>query len=72
MYRIVVISHYDKDTICETEVEVNAHISRLAHANRTFDIYKVDVLVATGSKSGVKVIKQRNKPVIGKVRYCKG
>ena len=70
MYRIVVLSHYDKDTICETTVEVNAHISRLAHANRTFDIYKDNVLIATGSKSGVKMIKQR-RPITGKVMYCK-
>ena len=69
MYRIVVTSHYDKERLVETAVEVNAHISRLAHANRAFDIYKDDVLIATGSKDGVKMIKQRS-PITGKVRYC--
>jgi len=70
MYRIVVLSHYDRDTICETAVEVNAHISRLAHGNRTFDIYKDDVLIATGSKSGVRMLKKK-RPITGKVMYCK-
>lgn len=70
MYRVVVVSHYDKERTFETAVEVNAHISRLAHANRTFDIYKDDVLIATGSKSGVKMLKKK-RPITGKVMYYK-
>lgn len=69
MYRIVITSHYDKDKYLKTKIEVQACISHLATINRTFDIYKDNVLIATGSKEGIKKINNKKHWVIGPVKY---
>lgn len=71
MYQIVITSHYDKDKFFETEIEVQACISHLVTINRTFDIYKDNILIATGGKEGIKRINNKKHWAIGAVKYEK-